>query len=104
MQIHINTDKNIEGNARLSNYYTELLEQQLSRFEDKITSIEVHFGDENSEKFSKDDKRCMIEARVQKMQPIAVTDHSDTIEKAFNNALQKLKKVLDTSFEKLKSH
>lgn len=31
-----------------------------------ITRIEVHFGDENGEKFGKNDKRCLLEARLQK--------------------------------------
>lgn len=104
MQIQINTDRNIEGNNRLVDYYTSELEKELARFDDKITRVEVHLGDENSEKFGKNDKRCLIEVRVANLQPIAVTDHSDTIEKAFHSALNKVKKVLDTAFEKMRAH
>ena len=104
MQIQINTDKNIEGNNRLVDYYTSELQKELARFDDKITRVEVHLGDENSEKFGKNDKRCLIEVRVANMQPIAVTDHSDTIEKAFHESLNKVKKVLDTAFEKMRAH
>ena len=42
MQIQINTDKNIDGNSRLVNFYTSELEKELARFDDKITRIEVH--------------------------------------------------------------
>ena len=104
MQIQINTDKNIDGNNRLVDYYTSELQKELARFDDKITRVEVHLGDENSEKFGKNDKRCLIEVRVANMQPIAVTDHSDTIEKAFYTALNKVKKVLDTAFEKMRAY
>lgn len=104
MQIQINTDKNIDGNQRLITYFSEELATQLARFDDKITRIEVHFGDENSEKFGKNDKRCLIEVRVAKIQPIAVTDHAETIEKAFQNALEKVKKVMSTTFEKARSN
>lgn len=104
MQIQINTDKNVEGSERLSNYYTVELEKELARFEDKITRIEVHFGDENSAKFGLNDKRCMIEVRLEKKQPIAVTDYADTMEKSFLNALEKTKKVLITTFEKMREY
>ncbi|GAA6768426.1 hypothetical protein AAFH68_43810 [Flavobacterium sp. CGRL1] len=57
MKIQINTDKNIEGHQRLEKYFSEELEKGLARFEDKITRIEVHFGDENGEKFSLNDKK-----------------------------------------------
>lgn len=104
MKIQINTDKNIEGHQRLETYFSEELEKGLARFEDKITRIEVHFGDENGEKFSLNDKKCVIEVRTAKLQPITVTEHAETLEKAFNGALGKAKKSLTTAFEKLKAH
>ncbi|MEG0848384.1 HPF/RaiA family ribosome-associated protein [Flavobacterium plurextorum] len=104
MKIQINTDKNIEGHERLAAYFSEELEKGLARFEEKITRIEVHFGDENGEKFSVNDKKCVIEVRPVKLQPITVTEHADTLEKAFSGALTKAKKSLTTTFEKLKAH
>ncbi|MEN2414243.1 HPF/RaiA family ribosome-associated protein [Flavobacterium mesophilum] len=101
MKIQINTDKNIEGHARLENYFSGELEKGLARFEHKITRIEVHFGDENGEKFSLHDKKCVIEVRPQKLQPITVTEHAETLEKAFSGALSKIKKSLTTTFEKI---
>lgn len=104
MQVQINTDKNVEGHERLENYIRTEMASALARFEDRITRIEIHLSDENSDKFSLDDKRCLIEARLEKTQPMAVTAHSDTTEKAFYEALGKIKKVLATHFDKIKSH
>ena len=104
MQIQINTDKNVEGNERLVTYFTSELNNELTRFDDKITRIEVHFGDENSTKFGKNDKRCLIEVRLAGLQPIAVTDHSESIEKAFYNALVKVKKIIEKKKKKMKAH
>lgn len=104
MQILINTDKNVDGNERAINFYTAELKKELDRFDDKITRIEVHFGDENGEKFGKNDKRCMLEVRLQKKQPIAVTDHAESSEKAFYHAVEKLKKVLNSTFEKMREY
>ena len=66
--------------------------------------VEVHVGDENNDKFGVDDKRCMIEVRLSGKNPLAVTHHADTIEKAISGAADKMKKVLTTTFEKLKTH
>lgn len=104
MQIQFNTDKTVEGHERMQNHFSTEIEAKLKRFEDKITRLEIHVGDENSDKFGLDDKRCMIEARLAGINPIAVTHNADTIEKAFSGAADKIKKVLDTTFDKMKSH
>lgn len=104
MKIQINTDKNVEGHERLESYFSSELEKVLSRFEDKITRLEVHLGDENSDKSGINDKRCLIEARAGNMQPIAVTNYADTTEKAFQGSLDKMKKILGTTFDKMKAH
>lgn len=104
MQIQFNTDHTIEGHERMQSHFSEEITQSLKRFEDKITRIEVHVGDENSEKFSVDDKRCMIEVRLAGKNPVAVTNHADTVEKAVSGATDKMKKLLTTTFEKLKAH
>ena len=88
----------------MQDHFSQALQNALSRFDDKITRVEVHIGDENGEKFSLDDKRCMIEVRLAGISPIAVTHNADTIEKAFSGATDKVKKVLVTTFEKLRTH
>lgn len=104
MIVQINTDHNIEGHERLKSYISDELKKTLLRFEDKVTRLEVHLGDENSGKTGFNDKRCLIEARPEKMQPLAVTYHSDSVEKAFHGALDKIKKVLETTYEKKKTY
>lgn len=104
MTIQINTDNNIENSARLKIYFTEELEKGLARFADKVTRLEVHFTDENGDKFGLNDKKCVIEARPENMQPIAVTEHAESVEKAFSGALEKIKKVLTTTYEKKRTH
>lgn len=104
MTIQINTDNSIKGNERLETYFTDELNKKLSRFEDKITRIELHFGDENGDKYGKNDKRCVIEVRPRNLQPMAVTEHADSTEKAFQGALDKIKKLLDSTYDKLKEH
>lgn len=104
MQIQFNTDSTIEGHERMQAHFTTVIAEHFKRFEDKITRVEVHVGDENNEKFGLDDKRCLIEVRLAGKNPVAVTNHADTIEKAISGATDKMKKVLHTTFDKLKTH
>ncbi len=104
MIIQFNTDKNIEGDEKLEAFVNTSITDELSRFKDHITRIEVHLSDENGDKSGRKDKRCMLEARLENRQPIAVTCLSDTIEQALFEALEKLKASLKTIEGKLKHH
>jgi hypothetical protein len=49
------------------------------RYSEHITRIEVKFSDENSDRDSENDKRCVLEARLKGLQPLVVS-HADTVE------------------------
>lgn len=104
MQIQINTDNNVEGNARMSAYFSEVLEQSLSRFDDQITRLEVHLSDDNAHKEGGDDKRCLLEARLKGLKPVVVTHQAETIEIAVNGAADKLKNALENTIGRLRNH
>jgi len=104
LKIQLNTDKNITGDERLQSYLSSLIENELSRFSDHITRIEVHLSDENGQKRGANDKRCMLEARLKNRQPIAVTSHANTVEKAVNDALDKLRASIGTKYDRVKNH
>jgi len=101
MNIQINTDKNISGNKKLTEYVTDLITDDLSSFANNITRIEVHLADENGSKPGQDDKRCMLEARLENRQPIAVTSHGNTVEKALSKSLDKLKTSIESMLGRL---
>jgi hypothetical protein len=82
MQIQFNTDKNVTGNEELITSSTSLISEELSRFSQQITRVEVHLSDEDGNKDGFNDKRCMMEARLAGMKPIAVTDFANTHEQA----------------------
>lgn len=104
MNIQLNTDANISGNERLEKYINTTITKELDRFSDHITRIEVHLSDENGSKKGQNDSRCLIEARLENLQPIAVTSNADTLEKAVNNSLKKLKKSIGTIYGRLMDH
>tara|TARA_R110001599_G_scaffold135664_1_gene314009 strand:+ start:1973 stop:2287 length:315 start_codon:yes stop_codon:yes gene_type:complete len=104
MIIQFNTDKTIEGDERQEGYFTDQIAKELDRFQSHITRIEVHISDENGKKEGLKDIRCLLEARIEGRQPIAVSDESDTIEKAVSGAIHKLKASLDTIIGRLQNH
>lgn len=104
MTIQINSDNNIAGTEGLSEYLQSTITGNLKRFDEQITRLEVHLNDENSHKSSMNDKRCMMEARLEGMQPIAVSAFGNTIHEAVKSALDKLKSSLDTTLGRLRNH
>jgi ribosome-associated translation inhibitor RaiA len=102
MQIQINTDSNIEGDAELVQQIKAVVRNSLERFSEQITRVEIHLSDENSEnKFGTDDKRCLLEARLAGLQPISVSDQAATLEQAVDGAVEKLKRSLDSTLGRL---
>jgi ribosome-associated translation inhibitor RaiA len=104
MIIQFNTDNNINGSERLNEYFETTISDALKRFSSQITRVEVHLTDENSSKEGQNDKRCMLEARVEGLQPIAVSSLDNTIEQAVKSALDKLKSALDSAIGKLRNY
>jgi ribosome-associated translation inhibitor RaiA len=104
MQIQINTDKNVPGNEELIAMSTSLISEELSRYSEQITRVEVHLADENGNKTGFNDKRCTLEARLAGMKPIAVTHHANTNDQAVSGAIGKLKTSLEKITGRLKNN
>ncbi|SEN13502.1 HPF/RaiA family ribosome-associated protein [Nitrosomonas marina] len=103
MQIQINTDRNIEGREVLSNHVMAMVEHGLDRFSEQLTRVEVHISDENSEKGGSNDKRCVIEARIENRQPVAVTHQDADLDAAVRGAVDKLKNMMSSMLGKQKN-
>ena len=78
------------------------VQSALERFEDRLTRVEVHLSDENGENDSGGaDKRCLLEARPEGMQPVVVTETADTVEQALLSATQKMQNLLNSKFGRI---
>lgn len=104
MTIQINTDNNLDVHETYQAQLKHLLSEELNRFDEHITRLELHLSDENGNKESENDKRCLLEARLKGRQPIAVSDVANTYDVAVNGAIDKLKTSLDTILGRLKNH
>ena len=104
MTIQINTDNNLSIHEAFGNKLEDLLSEDLSRFSDHITRLEVHLSDDNGSKDAINDKRCLLEARLEGRQPIVVTQVANDYEQAVHGAIDKLKSSLDTILGRMRSH
>ena len=104
MKIQFNTDANIHGTEALAAQVNASVEDALGHFKDRISRVEVHLSDESKGKSGLHDQRCMLEARIEGRQPVAVTDHAETLEQAVNGAVKKLAHRLESTLGRLKDH
>ena len=101
MQVQLNTDRQITVNDQLAQQVESALESALSRFADQVTRVEVHLSDENSDKGGDNDKRCLLEARLAGLRPVAVSHQAATLQQAIDGAAQKLERSLESTLGRL---
>lgn len=96
MKLQFNSDNNLRISDAFRESLTAMIENDLGRFSEHITRIEVHMSDENGKKAGDNDKRCLMEARMEGRQPVAVTNLAGNHEQAVKGASEKMKTALDT--------
>ena len=90
MQVLVNSDLHIDLTERVQG----VLEGRLERFGERITRVEVALRDLNSLKLGERDKRCIMEARLGGMEPIAVSHEAPTLTEAIHVAADKLERAV----------
>jgi hypothetical protein len=101
MRIQVNSDSNIAVDTRVITFVADEVNRVLNRFANKLTRVEVHLSDVNSHKFGASDKRCVIEARPARHQPLTVSNGARTVKQSVGGALTKMRSSLQTFFGRL---
>jgi hypothetical protein len=101
MQIQVNTSNGVENKEALERWADGEIRQNLSRFVDDVTCVKIHLSDENHDARGGGDKRCVMEARLAHHQPLAVTQHAQSLDEAFRGAAEKLRRSLDSTVGRL---
>ena len=104
MKVQVHHDNVIEGSAKLIEQTAIEVADALARFDDRLTRVEVHLGNESAGRTTGDDFRCRIEARVAGKEPIVVTHHAATLTESVRGATDKMETVLTKTFEKREGH
>jgi hypothetical protein len=103
MQVQVNHDNHLRIAQDTSERLSLTVQNSLAQYERQITRVEMHLGDVNGGKHGSDDKRCMLEARLDRMEPIAVTHQAPSVQLAVDGALKKLEHALSHAIGKLRA-
>jgi hypothetical protein len=103
MQIQINTDHNLTVHDSEAGQLRSIVEGSLGRFASHITRVEMHLSDENASRRSADDKRCLLEARPEGRNPIAVSHQASTLLLAVEGASEKMARAIDSDIGRQRS-
>lgn len=95
MKIQINTGPHTDGRAQVARLVAAIVENTLDHLAEHVSRVEVHLSDQNGDKSGSADQRCMMEARLEGRQPIAVTEDAATMAESINGAAGKLQHALD---------
>ncbi len=102
MQVQVETDNHIDNREELVRYVSAVVVDRLDRFGEHITRVQVHLHDDTSpSKKTDDDFRCLMEARLSGLKPVAVNQHAGNLHQAINGAADKLERALDSQLGKL---
>ncbi|MGY3436458.1 MULTISPECIES: HPF/RaiA family ribosome-associated protein [unclassified Marinovum] len=96
MHIEVSTDNSIDGSEALTSHIANLVQRDLANMESHITRIEVHLSDANANKTGQDEMHCMLEARLEGLQPTVVKESAATVEQAAKGAAVKMKHALES--------
>lgn len=104
MIIQVNTDNRVHADATLREEVEAAVKGALGHLAERISRVEVHLGDESGNKQSNDDKRCMMEARIEGRAPTAVTQHAASLSEAIDGAAEKLRRSVESTLDKADDH
>lgn len=104
MQIQINTDHNLKVHESEAGQLRAIVQDVIGRFAEHITRVEMHLSDENASKRGDDDKRCLLEARPEGRNPVAVSHQASTLILAVEGAAEKLARAMDSDIGRQRSH
>jgi len=95
MQLQFNSDNQVNGAEAVAAQVEQDVRKGVTRFEARLTRIEVHISDVDGQKQGPADKRCLLEARPNGLGPIAVSHEADTVSQAVSGATGKLTVALE---------
>jgi ribosome-associated translation inhibitor RaiA len=103
MFVNVHTDNHIKGSGDLTRRVEDEVIATLDRFGDQVVTVEVHLHDDNGKKHGID-KRCVMEARLSGLQPVAATHMAETLDEAIDGAAEKLERTIEHTVDKLGHH
>ncbi len=100
MHVQINSNSSVEVTAELQAEVDAIVTNAIERFESQITRIDAHLSDQNGPRGGSTDIRCVLDARLEGLPAIAVTEDAATVEQSVRGAAGKLRRAIETAVGK----
>lgn len=102
MQVQIHTDTHVEGTEAMAQWASSTVKDGLTRFSAQITRVELHLSDVNAgKKNGPESIQCMMEARLEGHQPLAVKHLGANLNQAIDGALEKMVRLIDSTLSRV---
>ena len=100
MQIQIRTDNHIHVHDARATELESIVKHALRHCSQHITRVELHLSDINGTKAGQLDKSCVMEVRLEGYQPMAVTEHAQTVGESVTGAGEKLARLVKSTLDR----
>lgn len=97
MQIQIRTDNHIHVHDTRATELEDIVKHALRHCSQHVTRVELHLSDNIGTKPGQQDKCCAMEVRLEGRQPMAVTEHSETVGGSVTGASEKLARMVKST-------
>lgn len=100
MHIQIRSDNHIHVHATRAAELEAIVKHALRHCSQHVTRVELHLSDINGTKAGQPDKCCVMEVRLERLQPMAVTETSQTIGESVTGASEKLARLIKSTLDR----
>lgn len=103
MQVQVHTDATIQGGDSLEAWAHEEINTKLARLKEYVVRVEVFLTAVDALKSTGGPgKKCVLETRANGRPPIAVNAEAEKVKDAFNAALEKLLRAVESDLDKVR--
>ena len=103
MQVQVHADDSIQGGESLAQWAQEEINSKMARLKEYVVRVEVFLtGVDALKTTGGPGRRCVLETRATGRPPIAVNAEAEKVKDAFNAAIEKLRRAVETDLGKLK--
>lgn len=93
--VQINTDATLTSHEARRERITGVVTSAVEHVRDRISRVEVHLSVEHAHHPTGSNVRCLMEARIERHPPVAVSHTSGSLEDAVDGAADKLQRTLE---------
>jgi len=100
MQVQIEVATDTDAYEGLTAHVRGVVERALGRYADRVTRVDVYLSEDRRHEGGADDKRCLMEARLEGRAPTVVAHRAASLNEVVEGAAGKLGRSLEHTLER----